>query len=124
LQHWTVGNSAGTRQAAIAGRPTQNVVAVLPGSGTLRTQAVVVGAHFDHLGMGGFGSMNPDSSLIHNGADDNASGTAALLEIARLMAARPRPTPPGNARAVVFVLFSGEEQGTLGSTYYANNPFI
>jgi hypothetical protein len=121
FQRWTVGNSASTRQAGIAGLRTANLVAMLPGRGRLRGQAVVVGAHFDHLGMGGMGSLNPDSVQIHNGADDNASGTAALLEVARVLAGR---RPRGDARAVVFVLFSGEEQGTLGSTWYTGNPAV
>lgn len=121
FQRWTVGSSEATRQAGISGKRTQNLVAVLPGSGRLATQAVVIGAHFDHLGRGGFGSAAPDSAgSIHNGADDNASGTAALLEAARVLAGRR--SQPRDRRAVVFVFFSGEEQGTLGSTWYTNNP--
>src|SRR5206468_10943748 len=62
---------------------TRNVVALIPGSArALRGEMVVVGAHYDHLGLGGFGALDPDSTgKVHNGADDNASGTAALLEI-------------------------------------------
>jgi len=121
LQHWTVGNSTGTRAAGVAGRATLNVVAILPGADRrLAGQAIVLGAHFDHLGTGRFGSLAPDSGQIHNGADDNASGTAAVLELARLLShARPRP-----ARTVVFVLFSGEEEGTLGSAWYADHPAV
>ena len=102
----------------LGGAPTRNVVAILPGaSPTLRGQVVVVGAHYDHLGAGGFGALDPDSTgRVHNGADDNASGTAALLEIARRLAPR-RP-----ARTIVFVAFSGEELGTIGSSYFVQHP--
>jgi hypothetical protein len=101
----------------LAGAATRNVVAILPGaSPVLRGEVVVIGAHYDHLGLGGFGAMDPDSTgRVHNGADDNASGTAALLEIARLLARR-HP-----ARTVVFVAFSGEELGTLGSSYFVQH---
>jgi hypothetical protein len=102
----------------LGGTATRNVVAILPGaSPALRGEVVVIGAHYDHLGRGGFGAMDPDSTgRVHNGADDNASGTAALLEIARLLAHR-HP-----ARTVVFVAFSGEELGTLGSSYFVQHP--
>lgn len=105
---------------SLGGTPTRNVVAVIPGtSKTLRGEIVVVGAHYDHLGMGGFGALDPDSTgRVHNGADDNASGTAALLEIGRLLARR-RP-----ARTIVLVAFSGEELGTLGSSYYVQHPML
>jgi len=120
LQHWTVASTSGTREAGVADRATQNVVAILPGSGRLAGQDIVIGAHFDHLGNGPFGSMaHGDSAhLMHPGADDNASGDAGVLEIARLLSQhRPRPS-----RTVVFVLFSGEEEGDLGSAYYADHP--
>ncbi len=99
---------------------TKNVVAVLPGEGPLAHEAVVVGAHYDHLGYGGPGSLAPGEKAIHNGADDNASGTAALLEIARSLKARPEPLK----RSVVFVAFSAEESGLLGSNYYAEHPLV
>jgi hypothetical protein len=102
----------------LGGAAARNVVAVLPGaSPALRGQVVVVGAHYDHLGLGGFGALDPDSTgRVHNGADDNASGTAALVEIARTLARR-HP-----ARTIVFVAFSGEELGTLGSSYFVQHP--
>jgi hypothetical protein len=120
LQHWTVNPTSGTREAGVAGRATQNVVAILPGRGRLAGQDLVIGAHFDHLGNGPFGSMAHGDSvhMIHHGADDNASGDAGVLEIARLLS-RDRPNP---SRTVVFVLFSGEEEGDLGSAYYADHP--
>ena len=104
----------------IAGARTQNVIALLPGTGTLADQTVVIGAHYDHLGLGGTEAMdNPDSTgKIHNGADDNASGTVALMEIARRLQQERAP----NRRTFVFVAFSGEEMGLLGSTYYVKHP--
>ena len=96
----------------------RNVVARLPGSEDgERGEVVVVGAHYDHLGLGGEGSLAPGSSAIHNGADDNASGTAALMEVAARLARSPsRPV-----RSVVFVAFSGEEMGLLGSQAYVES---
>src|SRR5882762_9269457 len=75
---------------SLGGTATRNVVAIIPGSArALRGEMVVIGAHYDHLGLGGFGALDPDSTgKVHNGADDNASGTAALLEIGRLLARR------------------------------------
>jgi hypothetical protein len=101
----------------LGGTPTRNVVALIPGtSAKLRGEVVVVGAHYDHLGLGGFGALDPDSTgRVHNGADDNASGTAALLEIGRALAGR-KP-----ARTIVLVAFSGEELGTIGSTYFVQH---
>ena len=100
----------------LGGTPARNVVAVIPGTASRHGEVVVVGAHYDHLGMGGFGALDPDSTgRVHNGADDNASGTAALLEIGRILAHR-KP-----ARTVVLVAFSGEELGTLGSSYFVNH---
>jgi hypothetical protein len=97
-----------------------NVVALLPGSDPLLAdEMVVVGAHFDHLGRGGEGSMEPDSRAIHNGADDNASGTAVMLEVARQLMAAPRP-----GRSVLFIGFNGEERGLLGSGFYVTNPTL
>jgi len=104
----------------LGGTPTKNVVAVLPGnSPALRGEVVVIGAHYDHLGYGGFGALDPDSTgKVHDGADDNASGVAALLEIGR----RFRGQHP--ARTIVFIAFSGEELGDLGSAYFVQHPFV
>ena len=79
---------------------------------------IVVGAHYDHLGLGEHHSLAPDSHAPHVGADDNGSGTATVLEIARALAAKPEAL----ARDVVFVAFSGEEEGTLGSTHFTRTP--
>jgi hypothetical protein len=98
----------------------RNVVARLPGaSPTLRDEHVIIGAHYDHLGYGGEGSLAPDETAIHNGADDNASGTAALLDIARRLSAGPRPD-----RSVLFIAFTGEERGLWGSAYFVREPTI
>jgi hypothetical protein len=118
-QVFTVQRDAPAAQHAhAAGLTGRNVIGVLPGRDpTLRNEAVIVGAHYDHLGLGGFGSLDPDSTgKVHNGADDNASGAAMLIEIA----ARLEAAPP--ARTVVFIAFSGEELGLLGSSYYVNHP--
>ncbi len=122
LQHWTVGSTAATREAAVDGHATENVVAILPGRGALAGQDVVIGAHFDHLGHGPFGSAATGDSarLVHRGADDNASGTAAVLEIARLLSR----SSAADRRTIVFVLFSGEEEGVLGSAWYADHPAV
>ena len=106
--------------AAPRSLPTQNVVALLPGrDASLRGQFVIVGAHYDHLGRSTEGALDPDrKNAIRRGADDNASGTAAVLELARLLAA----SPP--RRSIVFVAFSGEELGLLGSEYFVSNSPI
>jgi hypothetical protein len=98
----------------------KNVAGVLEGEGPLADETVIVGAHYDHLGSGGPGSLAPWTKAIHNGADDNASGTAALLEVARSIAAREKKP----ARRIVFVAFSGEERGLLGSKHYVKNAAI
>lgn len=107
-------------QAGIGGTIGKNVIGVLPGSDPeLRNQIVIVGAHYDHLGLGRYGSLDPDSTgKIHNGADDNASGASALIHIAKRLALNPP------ARTVVFIAFGGEEVGLLGSQYYAKNPIF
>jgi hypothetical protein len=103
-------------------RTVANLVGVLPGSDPTRAgEAIVIGAHYDHVGFGGRYSAAPDrTGEIHNGADDNASGTAAVIEIARAAAENRGRFP----RTLVFVLFAGEERGLLGSEYYARNPVI
>jgi len=98
---------------------TVNVVAMLKGSDPeLSDQYLVVGGHYDHLGMGGpnSGSRMPDTNAVHNGADDNASGTAMVIELARTLAAQGAP-----ARSIIFVAFSAEEMGLLGSKYFVDN---
>lgn len=104
--------------AGVGGVAGKNVIGILPGRDpALRNEVVIVGAHYDHLGLGGSFALDPDSTgAVHNGADDNASGTVALLRIAeRLRAARP-------ARTIVFIAFSAEELGLLGSAHYVREP--
>ena len=118
FQDFTIPSDApAVLHTKLAGSSTRNVIAVIPGTSPARRgEVVIVGAHYDHLGVGGFGTLDPDSTgRIHNGADDNASGTAALLEIGRALAAR-KP-----ARTIVLVAFSAEELGTLGSSYYVQH---
>ena len=98
-------------------QPVDNIVGRLTAQERL-AGAVMIGAHYDHLGMGGSGSLAPDSKEPHSGADDNASGTAALLETARLLAARATDL----SRDVIFVAFTGEESGLLGSSELAKSP--
>jgi len=101
----------------------ENVVGILPGADpNLRDQRVVIGAHYDHLGFGHFGALDRQAEgKVHPGADDNASGTAVLLELARRMA--KLPVKPD--RTIVFAAFSGEELGLYGSRHYiesSNSP--
>jgi hypothetical protein len=114
------GDTGGYLQAfSVASRPTANVIGILPGiDPRLRNEAVVIGAHYDHLGRGGRGSEIPaPGEPIHHGADDNGSGTAAVLALARAFAATG-----GTPRTLVFATFSGEELGLLGSAHYAKHP--
>jgi acetylornithine deacetylase/succinyl-diaminopimelate desuccinylase-like protein len=119
FQRFTIARDAPVAQHAhVGGLQGSNVIGLLPGRDpVLRNEAIIVGAHYDHLGLGGFGSLDPDSTgKVHNGADDNASGAAMLIQIASRLAA----TPP--ARTVIFIAFSGEELGLLGSSYYVKQP--
>jgi len=99
---------------------THNIVAALIADTT--KPFVVIGAHYDHLGMGGLhsGSRRPDTTAIHPGADDNASGIAAMLEIADYLAAK-RDSLQKN---ILFIAFAAEEMGLLGSKYFLQNPSI
>ena len=100
---------------------TFNVLGLLPGTDPkLSHETLVIGGHFDHVGLGRFGSRGGDSSedKIFNGADDNASGTAAVLELSEAFAKNPLP------RSVLFIAFSAEELGLLGSKHYCENPAI
>ena len=101
--------------------PAYNVVGVLDGSDpVLKNETIILGAHYDHLGRGGEGSLAPRSGEIHHGADDNASGTAGLIELARIFGAQR----PKLKRTLVFIAFGGEEEGLLGSNYYVNHPVV
>lgn len=98
-----------------------NVIGILPGNDPkLKNEVIVIGAHYDHLGHGGEGSLAPREGNIHHGADDNASGVAGVLELVRIFSAQqPRPK-----RTIIFIAFGGEEEGLLGSNYYINHPVV
>ncbi len=98
----------------------KNVVGYLEGAGDFAKESIVFGAHYDHLGRGEAGSRAPNSTDIHHGADDNASGTSGLIELAR----RYGEQKNRKGRRLVFIAFSGEEKGLLGSKYYAKNPIF
>ncbi|MGD1070688.1 MAG: M28 family peptidase [Bryobacteraceae bacterium] len=96
-------------------KTVNNVIAWLPGQ---TDEYLIIGAHYDHLGLGEQYSMAPSlAGTVHPGADDNASGTAGVLELARYFASQPKPK-----RGILFMTFAGEELGLLGSGYYANHP--
>ena len=103
-------------------RPVRNVIGTLKGSDpTLQSEAVIVGAHYDHLGRSARFSMSQNSAgQIHHGADDNASGTAAVIEMAKAAVAARNEF----RRSIVFMTFAGEEHGLLGSSHYANHPTL
>jgi len=115
LTGWSAGGVATIerKQAHV-----KNVIGVLEGSGPLADETVVIGAHYDHVGRGGPGSFVPGSNEVHNGADDNASGTVSLLELARRLGARKEKLP----RRLVFIAFTGEEMGLIGSSRYTKEP--
>lgn len=99
---------------------TQNIVGYIEGNDdSLKNEWIVIGAHYDHLGWGGqgTGSKKKDTVAIHNGADDNASGVSALLCIAAEIARQPHSAK----RSIIFISFSGEEEGLKGSNYFVNH---
>lgn len=115
LPGWKIDAQASVNQVQAE---VKNVVAVLEGEGPLADDTIIVGAHYDHVGMGGPGSLAPWTHEVHNGADDNASGTAALIETAeRLVASGIKPK-----HRIVFIAFTAEERGLIGSAYYCRNP--
>lgn len=100
---------------------TANVMAMLEGNDPLlKDEYLVIGGHYDHLGFGGpgSGSRMPDTNAVHNGADDNASGTAMVMELAQHFAFGNEKT----GRSMIFVTFTGEEMGLIGSKYFVNHP--
>jgi hypothetical protein len=125
LDGWRIRGQTAIERVQTRGR---NVLGLLGGAGReagvngpaiSAAETIVLGAHYDHLGFGGAASAAPGERAIHHGADDNASGTALLLEVARRLAmAGPLP------RSVLFIAFSGEERGLLGSAHYTNNPAV
>ncbi len=117
LTGWRVAGRTDVRRKRAE---VKNVVAVLEGEGPLAEETIVVGAHYDHLGRGKRGSQTSAKGEIYNGADDNASGVAALIEIARTLANRPQRL----RRRVVFIAFTGEERGLRGSAHYVSHPLV
>jgi hypothetical protein len=120
LKGWTAAAEVNVLRKQIA---VNNVVGVLDGSGPLADETVVIGAHYDHLGYGS-GPLSAGGSSaqgkIHYGADDNASGTTGLMEIARHFGSMPER----RGRRLVFIAFTGEERGLFGSKYYCDHPIF
>jgi TolB protein len=117
--------SIGVRiSGAVALRPiyakAENLAGLIPGRGALRNEYVVIGAHYDHLGFGGEHSMRPNVRAIHNGADDNASGTVGAMLIGETLARDLART--SSHRSIAIALFSGEEVGLAGSAYFVQHP--
>ncbi|MBI1311171.1 M28 family peptidase [bacterium] len=103
------------------GRSLKNVAATLDPAAPVCDETIILGAHYDHLGRGGWGSLTLGANHeVHNGADDNASGTAVMLEVARQLAAAETPL----GRRVLFIGFSAEELGLIGSRKYVRDPLI
>jgi hypothetical protein len=101
-------------------RTSNNVIGTIDGRGTLASQSIVIGAHYDHVGLGGVGSLAPGTIEVHNGADDNASGTAGLMAIASKL--KERLAAVANHRRIIVIAFTGEERGLVGSQHYVRNP--
>jgi hypothetical protein len=120
LKGWTGDGEIGVERRAIT---PKNIVGYVEGSGPLADETVVVGAHYDHVGYGS-GPLSAGGQAaqgkIHFGADDNGSGTTAVLELARRFGAMK----DRRGRRIVFILFSGEERGLIGSKYYCDHPLF
>lgn len=119
LTGWTATAAVGVSRKDV---PVHNVVGVLEGSGPFADETVVIGAHYDHVGYGGYGSAGGAAAVgkIHYGADDNASGTTGLIELAR----RFGGMKDRRGRRMVFIAFTGEERGLFGSKFYCDNPLF
>lgn len=129
LQLFWIGESPPPAAADPGGDParperlwSQNVIGVLPGAGALAHEWIVVGAHYDHLGW----DVAPEGTLeIYNGADDNASGTAVVIELARYLSELYRGGAiDGPRRSIMFHAYGAEEIGLVGSNYYCANPIV
>lgn len=92
-----------------------NIVAMIDNPGE---EIIIIGAHYDHLGYGGVSSLYHGDSLVHNGADDNASGVAVMIQLAELLKNQQLQ------KDILFIGFSGEEEGLWGSNYFSKNPTI
>jgi len=114
--------ASGQIKATFGKIPLKNVVGVVEGNGPLANETIVVGSHYDHLGYGGTGGSlaRVKKPVVHPGADDNGSGTTAMMELARRFASMK----DRQGRRVVFMAFSGEELGLFGSKHYCENPLL
>ncbi|UCC72163.1 MAG: M28 family peptidase [Gemmatimonadota bacterium] len=106
-----------------SGLTSQNVLGVIPGAGALAAEWLVIGAHYDHVG---YEQVDPDSVVVYNGADDNASGTALLLELARNLAAYAATSSggPNGRRSIMVQAYGSEELGLVGSNYFCEQPTV
>lgn len=120
FQPFTVSKPTNPHEEAVIGTDGEGVTGrnVIGFIDNKSEHTIVIGAHFDHLGMGGQGSLHRGDSAIHNGADDNASGTAALVALADQLKHEKHPSN------FLFIAFSGEENGLWGSNYFVKNPTI
>ncbi|WP_296703937.1 M28 family peptidase [Algoriphagus sp.] len=120
FQEFTVSKPTNPHEEAVIGTDGEGVTGrnVIGFIDNKSDKTIVIGAHFDHLGMGGQGSLHRGDSAIHNGADDNASGTAALLALAKIFKHEK------HSSNFLFIAFSGEENGLWGSNYFVKNPTI
>ena len=120
LQVFSIGNQG---QSPDAGEWSQNVMAILPGRGSLAGQWIVVGAHYDHVG---WRRVSADSILIFNGADDNASGTSLMLEVARYLHHHftEGAGQTGERRSIMFHAYGSEEIGLVGSRHFCQVPTV
>jgi hypothetical protein len=117
ISGWKASISTAVKRQAVT---TSNIIGVIEGEGPLAEETIVIGGHYDHLGLGAFGSRAPERREIHNGADDNATGTAAVMELARRFGQRDKKP----ARRLVFICFSAEEMGLLGANHYVTEPIF
>ena len=117
IRGWSAELNARFGRSSIS---TNNIIGVVEGEGPHANETVIIGGHYDHLGMGGFGAKNPNIKEIHNGADDNATGTAAVIELARRFAKSDKK--PG--RRLVFICFTAEEMGLIGARHYVKDPLF
>ena len=115
-------NIFGESKTCIVSQPMIRLLTYLLKNGILENEFIVIGAHYDHLGWGGesSGSLDPDAHAIHNGADDNASGITALIELTDFFLKNKQ----NNKRGIIFVSFGAEEMGLLGSSYFIENSPI
>lgn len=120
FQPFTLDSSApALMHTSLGGAHVKNVIGVLPGRGALQGQVIVIGGHYDHLGYNEPWMTDPQNmGVVHNGADDNASGTAGVTELARELSRRAAK----NRRTIVFVAFTAEEAGDIGSEHYVEHP--